>query len=75
MKNARFKRSKMGQLPGDLSIRTKIRMMEKDEPIDVFPWQRISTKVIKIFRKIQKQRAEKKFRRGRAAEIEREREI
>ena len=72
MKKARFKRSKMGKLPGELSIRTKARMMESNEPIDVSPWQRIGTRAIKIFRKFQQRRAEVRFRRGERAEIEEE---
>jgi len=62
MKNASFKKSKMGQLPGDVSIRTKIRMMESNEPIKIFLWHEINTKAIKAFRKVQKRKAEKRLR-------------
>jgi hypothetical protein len=44
-------KTKMGQLPGDLSIRTKVAMMEGKVPLKVFPWQTITEACAKSFRK------------------------
>lgn len=65
MKKSEFKKSKMGKLPGEFSIRTKIRIIEEDGPISIFPWQELDTKPIKAFRKMQRRRAEKRLRQKR----------
>ena len=73
MQKSRFKRgNKMGDMPGDVSKRTKIRMMEKDTPIQVFPWQVITEKAAKGYRRDQRKRAKAKFNRREERAIERE---
>lgn len=64
--NANFKRTKHGQLPGDLPKAIKIRMRECKEPIEVYYGpghsQIINTNCIKKFRKDLAKRGNRRFR-------------
>ena len=59
---SRFKRHKMGMLPGDISLHTKIAMLEKCHEPDVQP--------DKSFREFQRERAEAAFRQSEDQEIQ-----
>ena len=71
MEQARYKRSKMGCLPGDVPKRYKIAMLEKDVPIQVWPWQIISDKAAKTYRKDHQKRANRRWRHQAAEKIKR----
>ena len=65
----RYKRAKFGCLPGDLSKRVKIAMLEGSTPIEVFPWQIINDKCAKSYRKDFQKKANRKFRHTAEKEI------
>lgn len=62
MEKARYKRSKFGCLPGDISKRHKIAMLETREPVQVWPWQVIAPYAAKVYRKDHQKRANRRFR-------------
>ena len=60
-----FKKMKMGQLPGDLSRWTKIRMLEGDVPLALGEEDAKSfKKCAKSFKRDHVKRANRNFRRG-----------
>lgn len=58
-----FKRVKHGELPGDVSRKTKIKMRERSLPFWIWPWQYISDKCIQSFRRDLRQKSKKRQRR------------
>jgi hypothetical protein len=60
----------MGCLPGDISKKFKIAMLEGDVPIQVFPWQIISAVAAKSYRKDHHKKANRRHRRGAKKEID-----
>lgn len=64
MNRSIHKRGKFGQLPGSLSKRLKIRMLESREPFSVSPWQEISVKSISTYRNNHYKKLKKRFRKG-----------
>ncbi len=69
MNKSRHKRSKFGDLPGDLSKQVKINMLEGNTPIQVFPWQTINDKCAKSYRKDFQKKANRRFRHNANKEI------
>jgi hypothetical protein len=57
-----YKKSKMGQVPGDVSRWTKIKMLEDQTPIRVTPWHTITEKCAKSFKKDHIKKANRRFR-------------
>jgi hypothetical protein len=70
MNRARFKRCKVGDLPGDVPMRVKIAMLEGRVPIQVFPWQVMTEAAAKSYRKDHHRKANKKFRLSARSECE-----
>jgi len=70
MERARYKRSKMRCLPGDVHKSIKIAMLEKNVPIEVFPWQIISSKAAKVYRKEHQKKANRRHRHNADKEIQ-----
>ena len=70
MEKAKYKRSKFGCLPGDIPKRFKIAMLEKNVPIQVFPWQIISNKAAKTYRKDHQKKANRQHRHNADKEIQ-----
>lgn len=62
-KHRHQKVAKMRQMPGDLHRLRKIQMMEKDVPVEVFPWQTLTPRTAKSFRSVQRKRAKVKVKR------------
>lgn len=65
-----YKRCKMGMLPGDLSKRSKIRMLEGDVPFTPFPWQIVDRAAAKSYRKDHCRKANRRWRHGAREAIE-----
>ena len=59
-----YKRGKFGMLPGEVSRRTKIRMLEDDEEFFVFPWQLVTLPQIRSYRNKVYKKLNRRFRRG-----------
>lgn len=67
MKLSEFKRVKMGQQPGDISRRSKIKMRESSEEIQIHfsktAFQTIGEKAIKVFNAVLNKKSKKVQRR------------
>lgn len=59
------KRTKFGQLPGDIPIGAKIHMLEGGDEFYLFPWQKITKEGMKVFKNEFVQKANRRFRRER----------
>lgn len=61
-----YKRTKFGELTGDVSREAKIKMLEKKQEFFVWPWQLITLTTIKSFRKEYRKKANRRFRKDKS---------